>query len=226
MEIALCHTDTWCLGEKGLDWQALVSSYTASCQSVLIGWNQPTWQDDTSPERIILSKWPCWPGNTGRSKVSRYWYSLLHLSAIINHFHPGGEGNTGVSKFNLYLSFNIAFCVYSKATDSPNGILFDYTVFFFPAAHVLPLFSPHPSRLRLNATELSVTFTGYMWSAVPGYALESPLLLQCHLWFGAVWQRPLSRVLRISWVRLAWNSTVPDGRFQRPWGTREANDET
>lgn len=93
----------------------------------------------------------------------------------------------------------------------------------FPAAHVLPVFSPHPSRHCLNATELSVTFTRYMWSAVPGCAQESPLLLQCHLWFGAVWQRPLSRVLQVSWVRLAWNSTVPDGRFHRPPGTCEVN---
>lgn len=95
-----------------------------------------------------------------------------------------------------------------------------------PAAHVLPLFSSHPSRLCLNATEMSVTFAGYMWTLVPGSVQKSPLLLQCHLWFGAVWQRPLSQALRVSWVRLAWNSTVPDGRLQSPGGRREANDET
>ena len=95
-----------------------------------------------------------------------------------------------------------------------------------PEAHALPLFSPHPSRLCLNATEMSVTFMGYMWTVVPSCAQKSTLLLQCHLWFGALWQRPLSQALYVSWVRLAWNSTVPDGRFQRPWGRCEANDET
>lgn len=62
-----------------------------------------------------------------------------------------------------------------------------------------------------------------MWTAVPGCSQKSPLLLQCHLWFGALWQRPLSQALHVSWVWLAWNSTVPDGM---PRGIREAGDET
>lgn len=65
-----------------------------------------------------------------------------------------------------------------------------------------------------------------MWTAVPVCSQKSPLLLQCHLWFRALWQRPLSQARRVSWVRLAWNSSVPDGRFQRPRGRREANDDT
>lgn len=101
-----------------------------------------------------------------------------------------------------------------------------YCDLYKPAAHALLLFFPHPSRLHLNATEMSVTFTGYMWTVVPSCAQKSALLLQCHLWFGAVRQRPLSQELCVSWVRLAWNSTVPDGRIQRPRGRCEASDET
>lgn len=130
-------------------------------------------------------------------------------------------------KFRLYSTFNPAFRLRFKTpfilqsnppTKSlPQQFVFTLCVCLRPAAHVLPLFSPHPSKLCLNATKMSVTFTGYMWSAVPGSA-QSPLLLQCHLWFGALWQRPLSQPLHVSWVRLAWNSTVPDGRLQRPRG--------
>ncbi len=141
-------------------------------------------------------------------------------------------------KFILYSTFystefvwDLKHCQYllqgNPLTQSlPQQYVFIQCVCLRPAAHVLPLFTPHPSRLCLNATEMSVTFTGYMWTAVPGCAQESPLLLQCHLWFGALWQRPLSQALRVSWVRLAWNSTVPDGRVQRPQGRCEANDET
>ena len=96
-----------------------------------------------------------------------------------------------------------------------------------PAARALPLlpapFSSSSSSSQKTPLETSVTFCRlYMWTVVPSCAHKSPLLLQCHLQFGALWQRPLSQALRVSWVRLAWNSTVPDGRFQRPRGRCEA----
>lgn len=63
---------------------------------------------------------------------------------------------------------------------------------------------------------MSVTFTGYMWTAVPSCAQNSPLLLQCHLWFGALRQKHFSQAMCVSWVRLAWNSTVPEA-WRQTW---------
>ncbi len=53
-EIAMWHTDTWCLRESETDWQEPFSSYTTACQSVLIIWNQPTWPECSSPMWITL----------------------------------------------------------------------------------------------------------------------------------------------------------------------------
>ena len=106
----------------------------------------------------------------------------------------------------------------------PQQYAFIQRVCLRPAGHVLPLFSPHPSRLFLNASEMSVTFTRYMWVAVAGCSLLS--------YYNVIsgWELcdkgPLSQALRVSWVRLVWNSSVPDGRIQRPRGRHEANDET
>lgn len=109
-----------------------------------------------------------------------------------------------------------------------NGIyMYLHFVCLRPAAYyVLPVFSRHPSRLWLNAAEMSVTFSGDTWALVPGCAQNSPLSFQCHPSFGALWQRALSQAFCVSWVRLVWNFTVPDGRFQRPQGKYGAADET
>lgn len=79
------------------------------------------------------------------------------------------------------------------------------------------LFSPDPSRLCLNAA-------GMPFNLHAKSGLWSLVLLQGHLCFSALWHRLFSLLLRVSWVWLAWNSTVPDGGFQNPRGRCEAND--
>lgn len=70
-----------------------------------------------------------------------------------------------------------------------------------PAAHVLPLFPLHPSRLCLNVTDMSVSSTGCMWTAVPGPEVSS-LITMSSLVESSLTKAPFSLASRVSWVWL------------------------
>lgn len=76
-----------------------------------------------------------------------------------------------------------------------NWLIKEFTLWIycvFPAAHVLPVFSPHPSRHCLNATELSVTFTRYMWSGPRLCSGVSSLITMSSLVWSCVTKAPFT----------------------------------
>ncbi len=72
----------------------------------------------------------------------------------------------------------ILFGIYSKQPthQKSSSTVYRQHVCLRPAAHVLPLLPPLASRLSVNATEMSVTFMGYMWTDVSSLITMSSLV--------------------------------------------------
>lgn len=196
------------LREREADWQQPFSSCTTACQSVLIVWNRPIWQEKQFSHVDYSFQWPCWhrlsqwittlfiifsvslPGCKQASKqASDLPCSAWQLVPYFIYFLMCFLFSHWEGSFSLCSSLHF---VWDSLQSDPlfHNSLCLYSVFVWDLQHMFfPSSSTRPGRPSLNATEMSVTFTGCMWTADPGSA-QCPLSLQCHPWFGAPWQRP------------------------------------